>query len=230
MGRDGSNPHRLTNGSEFLFSYWPAVSLRGNFIAFAQWDGTGRINIWRMDMDGSNLKRLTRGKVDLHPALSPDGRWLVFTRIQGGKYVLMKVSSEGGTATQLGNSNLGWPSVSPDGRWIACANAVGGNQPSRLAMVPFAGGQPAKVFSAPYGAHAPLRWPPDGHAISFINSVNGADNIWEQPVAGGPPKPVTHFTSGKIFWFAWSRDGRLALSRGAESIDAVLIRNFKGHE
>jgi serine/threonine protein kinase/Tol biopolymer transport system component len=227
VGADGSNSHRLTNGGGFSFSYMPAVSLQGNFIAFTEWDGIGQIRIWRMDMDGSNLKQLTQGKVDLYPVISPDGRWVVFTRIQAGKYILMKVSSEGGTATQLGNYNLGWPSVSPDGRWIACANAVGGNQPSRLAMIPFAGGQPAKVFSVPDGAHPPLRWPPDGHAISFINSMNGADNIWEQPIAGGPPKPVTHFTSGKIFSFAWSRDGRLALSRGTEPVDAVLIKNIQ---
>jgi hypothetical protein len=52
-------------------------------------------------------------------------------------------------------------------------------------------------------------------------------NIWEQPVAGGPPKPVTHFTSDGIFSYDWSRDGRLALSRGAVQIDAVLIKNFQ---
>ena len=46
-------------------------------------------------------------------------------------------------------------------------------------------------------------------------------------MAGGLPKPVTHFASGKIFWFDWSRDGRLALSRGIKPIDAVLIKNFQ---
>ena len=57
--------------------------------------------------------------------------------------------------------------------------------------------------------------------------MNGVGNIWEQPVAGGPPKAVTHFTSDKIFWFDWSRDGRLALSRGTDTTDAVLIKNFR---
>jgi hypothetical protein len=53
------------------------------------------------------------------------------------------------------------------------------------------------------------------------------DNVWEQPVTGGPPKPVTHFTSDRIFYFDWSRDGCLALSQGTERIDAVLIKNFR---
>ena len=39
--------------------------------------------------------------------------------------------------------------------------------------------------------------------------------------------PVTRFTSDKIFWFDWSRDGRLALSRGTTPRDAVLIKNFQ---
>lgn len=73
----------------------------------------------------------------------------------------------------------------------------------------------------------PLRWTPDGRAICFLNTVNGVGNVWEQPVAGGPPRPVTHFTSEDIFGFDWSRDGRLALSRGTQPNDAVLIKNFR---
>ena len=44
---------------------------------------------------------------------------------------------------------------------------------------------------------------PDGHAVSFVNTVSGVDNIWEQPVAGGPPQPVTHF---KVRRFSQSYD------------------------
>jgi Tol biopolymer transport system component len=119
----------------------------------------------------------------------------------------------------------GLPSVSPDGKWIACVK----DQPSpALAIVPFAGGQPAKVFPPPAAAgFLKIVWTPDGRAISFINSENGVENVWEQPAAGGPPKPVTHFTSDRIFWYDWSRDGRLALSRGTEPTDAVLIKNFQ---
>jgi len=57
--------------------------------------------------------------------------------------------------------------------------------------------------------------------------VDDVSNIWEQPVAGGPSKAITHFTSEKIFWFDWSPDGRLAFSRGMQMTDAVLIKNFQ---
>ncbi len=117
--------------------------------------------------------------------------------------------------------------LAEDGKWIACVYFPGQNRPVSLAIVPFAGGQPAKLFPLPVTSDYPFLWTPDGHAISFVNSVNGVGNIWEQPVAGGPPKPVTHFTSDKIFWYGWSRDGRLALSRGTDQTDAVLIKNFR---
>jgi serine/threonine protein kinase/Tol biopolymer transport system component len=226
MGADGTNPQRLTSNGVSSASYQPAVSLWGGFIAFTRWDRSGE-NIWSMDLDGGTLKQLTDGKEDLHPAVSQDGRWVVFIRVAGGKYTLMKVSSGGGPASQLADYNSSWPSVSPDGKWIACFYFPGQDQPASLAMVPFAGGQPAKVFPLPVTNTPPFLWTPDGRAISFINSVNGVDNVWEQPLAGGPPKPATHFTSDKIFWFDWSRDGRLALSRGVDQTDTVLIKNFR---
>jgi eukaryotic-like serine/threonine-protein kinase len=227
MSADGSNPQRLTSSDASSASDHPAVSLRGGFIAFTQWNPNGQTNIWRTDMDGSSLTQLTQGKLDAFPAVSPDGRWVVFMRGEGGKYFLMKVPSEGGPAFRLTDYISDGQSVSPDGNWIACFYFPRTDQPMSLALVPFAGGQPDKVFPMP--ATAPeIRtvWTPDGRAISFIARVNGVSNIWEQPVAGGPLKQVTYFTSDKIFYFDWSRDGRLALSRGTEPTDAVLIRNF----
>ena len=231
MSADGSNPQRLTSNNTSSFSFEPAVSFRGGFIAFTQQDPNGQTSIWRMDMDGSHLKQLTAGKHDDLPTISPDGQWVVFTGQQGGKYVPMKVPSAGGPASQLTDFDSGRLSVSPDGKWIACRYFPGQNQPASLAIFPFAGGQPAKVFPLPPtttgSVIAPFLWTPDGRAISFINSLSGVDNIWEQAVAGGPPKPVTHFTSDKIIRYDWSRDGRLALSRGTEPTDAVLIKNFQ---
>ena len=234
MGSDGSNPQRLKENSATSGSYNPVVSFRGGFIAFDQYNQNDQWNIWRVDTDGTNLKQLTQGRSDGGPAVSPDGQWVIFSRDQGEKVTLMKVPSGGGPASQLTDYNSLWPAVSPDGKWIAFGYAPSQNQPVSLALVPFTGGPPDKVFPLPVTAQYPgvwtpvfLLWTPDGHSVSFPNSVNGVDNIWEQPVTGGPPKQVTHFTSDRIFAFDWSRDGRLALSRGSDTTDAVLIKNFQ---
>ncbi len=229
VDEDGSNSRRLAESVQPAVFSHPAISPRGDFIAVVRWKGNDEANIWRMSMDGGNPTRLTNGKQDFPPAITPDGRWVVFGSVQGDHSVLMKVPSQGGPATRLTDYETDLPAVSPDGKWIACYRIPRQNQPASLAVVPLAGGPPVKVFALPATAlHLSASWTPDGRAIAFVNSVNGVGNIWRQSVAGGPPAPVTHFPSGKIFNFQWSRDGRLALCRGTETTDAVLIRNFRG--
>ena len=69
-------------------------------------------------------------------------------------------------------------------------------------------------------------WTPDSRAISYVVQKDRVSNIVAQPIDGGPHRQLTHYTSGPIFAFAWSRDGDLAIARGTQSRDVVLIRNF----
>jgi Tol biopolymer transport system component len=72
------------------------------------------------------------------------------------------------------------------------------------------------------------RWTPDGQGLAYLVKQKGVDYIWVQPLKGGPPKQWTHFASGQIFNFAWSRDGnKLALARGGISGDIVVIANAR---
>jgi len=227
MGADGANAHPLTSNNASLAAMEPAVSPHGDFLTFTQEDSNRHANIWRMDRDGGNPKPLTVGRNNFRPAVSPDGQWVVFTSEQGGHSVLMKLPSTGGTPIQLTDYNSFFPAVSPDGEWIACWYFSGQDQPVQLAIIPFAGGQPAKVFTLPATSGGNIHWTPDGRSVAFLIRGDRAVNVWTQPVAGGPPKQVTHFTSENIFYFDWFRDGRLALSRGTAPIDAVLIKNFR---
>jgi len=71
-------------------------------------------------------------------------------------------------------------------------------------------------------------WAPAGDAVEYALTRSGVTNIWRQKLGGGTPKQITNFESGQIFDFAWSHDGsQLALTRGSESSDVVLISNFR---
>ena len=73
-----------------------------------------------------------------------------------------------------------------------------------------------------------VHWAPDGQALDYALTRGGASNIWRQALAGGAPKQITNFKSDRIFFFAWSRDGKqLALERGNTPSDVVLISNFQ---
>ena len=70
-----------------------------------------------------------------------------------------------------------------------------------------------------------LRWQPDGQAVTYLLE----DQVWRQPLDGGPPQEVTHFdhNHSQTVSHAWSPDGKwLYLVCQEVTRDAVLIRNF----
>jgi Tol biopolymer transport system component len=181
-------------------------------------------SLWRMNLSDGEEKQLTKG-VDVHPTVSPDGKWVVFTRF-GERTSLWKVPIDGGEPTQvLDNAGLN-PAVSPDGKMIAITY-------SGIALVPFEGGKMVKNFNVKYqippaSSMIKLQWTADGQGIYFIALNKGVSNIWRQPVDGSAPMQVTDFKEGRIFNFAFSAKGsQLALSRGTFNSDVVLIENQK---
>ena len=226
--QDGSDPQRIARGDVNGQISDLAVSPRGDYLAAARWGANDVANVWRTDMNGAHAKQLTTGRQDFPLSVTPDGKWIVYSSAQGDRAVLMKVPSDGGQPVRLTDYNADDPDVSPDGKWIACSYIPHENQRAHLAIVPIEGGPPAKIFELPENATPRyLAWAPGGRGITFIHHGGDADNIWEQPLDGGPATPVTHFASGVIFNFQWSLDSRLALARGTESIDAILIKNFR---
>jgi len=228
----GALPYSI-GPNRLIHSYWsnPAMSPRGDFMAASNWphaNGLDTANIWRIDLRDGNSKRLTSGTQDFPPSISPDGKWIVYGSLGNDKSVLMKVSSAGGPPVRLTDYVADHPAISPDGKWIACSYTAHPDEPASLAVIPFSGGRPAYVFPLPEPADPNLLiWTPDGRAISFISNEGGVGNIWQQPFAGGPARPVTDFKSGKIFSFAWAASGSIAISRGTERTNAVLIQRFR---
>jgi len=81
------------------------------------------------DRDGSNLRVLTDPADETHyPALSPDGRRIVFDSLRSGGSDLYLMSADGSGLTRLtfqgGAIDPAW---SPDGQWIAYALSLDGN-------------------------------------------------------------------------------------------------------
>lgn len=126
--------------------------------------------------------------------------------------------------------------ISPDGKRImylaspetpANPSSPSASNPFQLKVIPSDGGAVLYKFDWPASASA-ARWAPAGDAVEYALTRNGVSNIWQQRLTGGPPKQVTHFDSNEIFDFEWSRDGRqLALTRGSESKDVILMSNFR---
>ena len=186
----------------------------------------GKLEIWRADADGSNNKKIMDADAQAGNSLcSPDGKWMFYSAkdkiyrmpAEGGEPVALVTVPEGGNSFQ----------VSPDGTQLAFGYQEGRPVPiPKVATVPIAGGPMHFISQVPLGTRG-LAWSPSGKALQYGLTRNGASNLWEQPLSGGPPRQITNFASDLIFGFAWSRDEKqLLLIRGNVTSDVILISNF----
>jgi serine/threonine protein kinase/Tol biopolymer transport system component/tetratricopeptide (TPR) repeat protein len=223
---DGSSPKQLTSAGRR--NYGAAASPDGKYIVFHT-NRTGTWNIWRMEADGANPEPLTKENrtESTWPQVSRDGRSVIFHRpAPGGAVHSWKVPIDGGEPMELTQETCMRPAVSPRDGAIACWYCRDATKPHwQIAVFGPDGGQPEKVFDLPKGVSidSTLHWSPDSSAIHYVNNRDSVSNIWSQPLDGSPPRPITNFTTGQIYSFAWSRDGAMALSRGMQTSEVVLI-------
>jgi TolB protein len=224
MDEDGSNQRLLTVDEHGNRN--PAVSPDGRTIYFESWRD-GDSNIWMMGIDGSGVKKLTNGWWDTYPTCSPDRKWVFYGGLSSGKNEIWKVGSEGGEPVPWAGKLSEKPVISPDGKWVAGFDWDASAFRYVLNVIPFDGGEPEKTFPL-HGEkyyRSKIRWTPDGKALTYSAGLGGVSNIWLQPLAGGPARQLTNFTSDDIRGFDWTPDNRLILARGPRNQDIVLISN-----
>jgi len=223
MDADGGNQKQLT----FDNGRTPDVSPDGRYIVFRS-NRSITPHIYRMEMDGSNLKQLTDGTGEFGPRMTPDGKWVYFSSRSSGNLTVWRASIDGGKITQIIDHPSYGADFSPDGKWLGCIYWSGQEDaPRTVAIIPFEGGQPVKLFDLP-GANPFARWAPDGRALIYVDTRGDVSNLWTRAIDGGTPKQLTDFKQGRIFSFDYSPDGKqIALSRGTINNDVVMISNFK---
>jgi Tol biopolymer transport system component len=181
-----------------------------------------------MNRDGSNPVQLTEEEQADHPNCSPDGRGVIYTKTGKDHPKLWRVSIDSGEAVQLIDAFTAYPAVSPDGKMIACLYSELTESAWKIALLPFAGGPPVKIFPHKIEGSTRLRWTPDGRSLTYAENLPGSSKIWIQALEGGEPKPFVEFENDRIFGFDWSPDGkRLICVRGIWSSNAVLVKDFK---
>jgi len=129
---DGTGLSKLTEPPSYgerLGVGRPVWSPDGTKIAFEARVDDRASDIYVMDADGSNIRRLTdHWAVDRRPAWSPDGRYIVFDTERAGSREIYIMESHGNNKTNLTerthDANPVW---SPDGQYIAFVSFRDGN-------------------------------------------------------------------------------------------------------
>ncbi|MBZ5569721.1 MAG: protein kinase [Acidobacteriia bacterium] len=223
MNADGSGKTLLNGERDPRFQL--SACGDGKHIVYTTWHD-GIFGLWRSDVDGSNAKELIPKLAGVAGGgCAPDGK-SVFYAVDG---VVWRMPIDGGASekTDLPYTELGF---SNDGQLMfsRVQRVEGGNMTSKMVVGPAA--SPSSIqysFDAPYGIQSP-EFTPDNKALAFMLTRKGATNIWEQPLSGGDPVQLTKFTSGDMFAFAWSKNGKqLAMSRGRRKSDVVMMSNFR---
>jgi TolB protein len=164
--------HNLSTGSRRVFAGYPGanfsaeVSPDGGKVAMILSKG-GSPNLYVGDIDGSNLRQLTRTRdEDSSPTWGPGGQICFVCRM--GRAQLQIVNADGGPPRRLAVAgvygNMTSPDWSPDGKQIAFTSGSGS---FTICVVPAEGGEAQKLVPG----EDPC-WAPNSRTLVFCRRAN----------------------------------------------------------
>ncbi len=214
---DGSNPRPLT--TQAVDDAWPAVAPDGRTVVFSS-----RGSLWRVGLDGNELRQLTQGQDDRNPCFTPDGQTVIYTAV-GAQSQLWQVPLAGGAALRLSEDYATLGTVAPDGRSLAGSWKSSADPVRQLALFPFTPGTPigapSRSWELKTAANLRVVWHRDGRALLY----NADANVLQQALTGGPPTHWTNFTEGQVNGFDLAPDGqRLVCARNLHDYALVLLK------
>lgn len=205
----------------------PLYSPDGTRLAFVS-TRTGNGDVYVLTLATGELRRITFDDLpEQLDAWSHDGKWLYFSSNRddiSGMADEYRVHADGGTPMPVAADRYAseyWGAPSPDGATLAItARGVSRTQwwrkgtshldQSEIDLVR-GGSNGAPTYTTLVGMGAKSGWPmwsADGATIYFVSDRSGTQNLWAQPVAGGEPQQLTHFTTGRVLWPSIAADGR----------------------
>ena len=210
----------------------PAWSIDGKRLLFES-ERSGGSDIYLMDADGGNVKRLTDDPAaDTHPRWSPDGTQFVFDSHRGGAGHIYVANVDGSqvrrvtSEDQAKNGAAGrHPDWSPDGRRLVFDSNRDGNVEIYVSSLD--GKQQVRLTDSAGDDNHPV-WSPDSRRVIFNSSRDGNREMYVVGSEGGTPVNVSRHpardSGGK-----WSPDGtRLVLASAREGNLDLFVMSADG--
>lgn len=195
---DGSSqPKPIRQGWGLMYGIsWTA---KGKIVYSAM--GQDRLNLSRIDPDGSNNVQLTVDSGDnYNPSASSDGKFIVFTSTRNGAFEIYRLNAEtGNDIKQLtytdGNA---YPTISSDNQWVAYDHVT--ELGRGVWKVPLEGGESVKVSD---GYRMPVFSPDNQRIVARSELKSRKPDVALFSVNGGPPLkrlPIPVMEWQRVYW------------------------------
>jgi TolB protein len=195
--------HLVANDMVRVYNGKPGLFLTQ--IAFAS-DREGHREIWLMDYDGSNQRRITtHNSITILPSWAPDDERLVYTSWQRGGSDMYIVNRRGGGRVRL-TTNLALntsATFSPVGNDIAFVGSVNGNPDIYLIKDD---GTNLRRLTTSSSIESTPEWSPNGRQISFTSGRSGSPQIYVMDAEGTNVRRIS-FEGDWNDDAVWSPDG-----------------------
>jgi Tol biopolymer transport system component/DNA-binding winged helix-turn-helix (wHTH) protein len=186
-----------------------------NLASFPSWAPDGKViyslssagntDLYMVDPREGSAKQLTvNSGNNYHPAVSPDGRHIVFSSDRSGVIGLWRIDIDGQNPKQLTNQFSTKANFAPDGRTIAYMSSANSHTISTISID---GGEPRQLTKNDSGHPA---FSPDGTLIACLYSEKADTKygIAIIPATGGPPVKTFPLPAGFSFPIKWMPDGK----------------------
>ncbi len=178
---------------------------------------TGNLDIWMVDLSRGTFSRLTFDpRNDSASIASPDGAWVAFSGVRGGRNDIYRKSASGaGTEELLFHSdNEKWvDDWTTDGRYIVFENTNPKTKLDIWALPLFGDRKPFPVIQTPFiENHSAVS--PDVRWIAYTSDETGRAEVYVQPFPGGGGRWQVSTNGGDQP--LWRSDGRELYFLGAD--------------
>ena len=222
---EGETPNRLWSAPATRVTAAPAISRRGDRIAFVAHDGSGHPSLVVIKADGTDATVVNR-TLDFRgaPSWAPDDRSVTVSAAENGVPRLFGVPLGGGAPRQLAGQHALDPVWSPDGSVVAYSGPDVGTT-FEVGTVTAAGqSSTASPIRLTRGSRH-LCFAADGRSVIVLRGEIGHKDVWLIDLATGRERQLSRFGAGfNVQDFDVSPDGReIVLEQVVEQSDIVLI-------
>jgi eukaryotic-like serine/threonine-protein kinase len=192
---------------------------------------TPRKNIWVMDSDGSNSKRLTDSSeqvTNTTPRVSADGRYIVYGSDHNGNFHIWRMDIDGNNPKQLTsdlNQSLTSVDISPDSKWVIYDRSGEGKG---IWKVPIEGGKSVQLTDR--SVNSGFAVSPDGKMIAYTYedaAMTPPRGGVIMPVEGGPAISLLDLPQSRLL--RWTPDSRSILYlKSEDGVSNLWIQSTAG--